>query len=224
MNIFLQSYRPCGLPNGCLPEAYFFYDALRRTIPGAKAEVLLLELPDGVDALYGHAVVLIHRPTGTMLWDHEAGPVAMETPQRIDKETLRAAAARSYLAAIARLKAPTRIRQSPQLFAHAVVNEQAACLIAARLLSGRQPMLIVYRTPSHGSKCALSFMGGGMVWVYLPEIGAAFVPIRAGQTPDQLSQLALRSSVAGSEIIRISPFTPQGPLMANLRSQSLDRP
>jgi hypothetical protein len=215
MNDFLQNHRPCGLPNGCLPEAYVFYDAFRRSFPYATAEVVLLELPDGPE-LYGHAVVLICQQGSVMLWDHEVGLIPVPVTPNAGKPTLRDALARCYLKAVARLKARVRLGQSP-CPAPRVIAKSEACLVAARLLGARQPTLVVYRTASGEAKTALSFLGGGLVWVYFPETGTAFVPIRPDRTYDQLIFAALQSSLADPEIVQTRAITPQGPLLANLR-------
>jgi len=207
LNDFLQNYHSAGLKNGCLPEAYIFSDRLRQRFPETRPRVILLELPDGPTALYGHAVVVFRSMARLYLWDHEAGLVPLNAQVSADEIMVRSEAVESYLRAVARLKAspPTRCGRT--------ANGREACQLAVRLLGDRRPELLRYRTPRQGCCQAVAFAGGGLVWVYLPESGTAFVPNRMGCSPAQLMLAALRTAVPQAELVPGVPVAaPRNPL------------
>jgi hypothetical protein len=210
---FPQDYRPCGLKNGCLPEAYGFYDTFKRQYPDESAELMLLELPDDDAELYGHAVVVFSWKNHLCLWDHEAGTVEVDESARTDKSALRAAVVRSYLATVKRLKNGTRF-----VAPRAVTSGEKACTVVARLLAGRHATLIEFLTHDCRRLRGVAFVGGGMLWLYCPEQGAAFAPVQPDSTYASLVKAALDSSYPRAKIIPSFPTPPPPAYIANLPS------
>jgi len=195
-----EAYRPCGLKNGCLPEAYGFYDVFKAAHPGEPAEVLLLELPDEhAAALYGHALVVFALGGTLQIWDHEVGAVKVSTRMPATKQELRAVVTRVYLAAVERAKS-TAIRGGPRI----CFDGAEACNRALRLLAPRRPTRLTLRTADRTRHEGVSFAAGGLVWFYCPEQGTSFVRPVEGENATASILAAVRKSFPAAQIIASS--------------------
>lgn len=203
---FPQNYRACALKNGCLPEAYGFYDTFKRHCPAAPAELMLLELPDDDASLYGHAVVVFELGGRNFLWDHEVGMIEVERLNSGDKAARRLAVAQSYLDAVDRLKSSPQAR-----LPHFTAAGAEACALVNRLLAARNPMSIEFRTHDRRLLHGVAFTGGGMMWFYCPEQGTAFVRAKPTDTLAALVHTAVQASFPRAEI---APAATGGALVA----------
>lgn len=190
------------LPNGCVPESYIFFDSLRRAHPHARAKVVVLALPDEAGATYGHALVAFEENGLLFAWDFEFGRLALPPCAWDDDDALRAALATRYLAHLATWSDTLSDHARHQRLAARIAPAEA-CASAGPKLRDRQAVIIRYRPrpDSPQTSEALAFLGGGAVWVYLPETGSAFAPQTPGQTYAALILAALRTHAPHAELL-----------------------